>query len=88
MSDLRQAREQEIERNRIAFTQELANLPAERQGKFALIRHQQIIDYYDTPLDAMRAAKQYADQMYSIQQVINTAVNLGFFSYAAPLATA
>lgn len=86
--DHRQARQQEIERNRVFFTGQLPNIPAERRGKFALIRHQNIVGYYDTPLDAVTAARQYDDQIYSIQQVTDSAVNLGFFSYAVPLATA
>jgi hypothetical protein len=83
-----QTRQQEIERNLAFFLGQLPNIPAVQAGKYALIRHQNIIGYFDTPLDAIVAARQYDDRIYSIQQVTNSAVNLGFFSHAVPLATA
>jgi hypothetical protein len=86
--DLKDPRKQEIEQNLAFFLKELPTLLATHRGKFALLRHQQIINYFDTPQDAVTAAKQYDDQLYSIQQVTDTAVNLGYFSYAVRLAAA
>jgi hypothetical protein len=66
----------------------LPAIPAAKRGKFALIRHQSIVNYFDTPLDAVTAARQFGDQMYSVQQVTDSPVNLGFYSHAVPLASA
>lgn len=86
--DHRQARQHEIERNLAFFLQQLPTIPVEKRGKFALIRHQSIVNYFDTPLDAVTAARQFDDQMYSVQQVTDSPVNLGFYSHAVPLASA
>jgi hypothetical protein len=80
-------KQEEVDRNLAFFLDELPKIPATYIGKFALLRHQKIIDYYDTAPDAIHSAnKIYPDGIFSIQQVINTAVNLGFYSYAVPLA--
>jgi hypothetical protein len=89
MSDAdRRARQDEIERNRAFFVEELPKIPAAQRGKFALIRRQEIIGYYDTPMDAVTAARQFDDQMYSVQEVTDFTVNLGYYSNALPLASA
>jgi hypothetical protein len=84
--DQRKARQREIERNRDFFLNELPKLLPERRGKYALLRNEKIIGFFDTPNDAVTAARQFDDQMYSIQQVTDLPVNLGFFSYAVSLA--
>lgn len=38
----------EIERNLEHFLKEKPNIPAVYNGKYALIRHQKIVGYYDT----------------------------------------
>lgn len=81
-------RQDEIDRNLAFFIQQLPSIPPELAGKFAIIRHQEIIGYYDTAADAISSAtKLYQDGIYSIQQVTGSAVNLGFYSHAVPLAS-
>jgi hypothetical protein len=83
------SKQEEIDKNLAFFLRELPRIPAVYMGKFALIRHEEIISYYDTVADAINSAdKIYPDGIFSIQQVTNDAVNLGFYSYAVPLATA
>jgi len=81
--------QEEIEKNLAFFLTELPNIPSASKGKIALLRHQQIVGYYDTVPDAINAGAQlYSDGLFSIQQVTDAAINLGFFSYAMPLAAA
>ncbi len=85
MSDARQA---EIENNLKFFLGELPKLMAQK-GKFALIRHQKLINFFDTPMDALKAATAlYPDKLFSIQQVTDAPTDLGYYSHAVPLGSA
>jgi hypothetical protein len=75
----------EVRRNYEAFMQKLPELLPIYRGKFALMRDAEVVEFFDTPGDAYRAGqKLYQDQRFSIQQVIDSAVDLGFFSHALP----
>ena len=85
----RKAKQAEIERNLEAFLAFLPTIPAAQKGKFAVLRNREIVGFYDTVSDAVTAAaKIYPDNIYSVQQVTDTAVNLGYYSYAMPLVAA
>jgi hypothetical protein len=72
-----------IEENFEAFRTLLPQLPKEVNGKFALMRDQKIVDFFDSAGDAKRAGKlAYTEGNFSIQQVIRTPIDLGFYSYA------
>jgi hypothetical protein len=87
MSDPKLPIQIEIDNNLAFFLRELPNIPVYQKGKVALLRHQAITGYYDTVPDAISAGSQlYPDGIFSIQQVTNEPVNLGFYSYAVPLA--
>jgi len=82
-------RQEEIDLNLEFFLKELPGLPAALRGKYALLRHQAIVEYYDTILDALKAANSsYPDRMFSIQEVTSDAVDLGIFSHAVHLGAA
>ena len=83
MADTRQ---DQIDRNYQAFQQQLPSLPAMRRGKFALMRDGEIIEFFDTARDAyVTGQRLFAnDQLFSVQEVIETPVDLGFFSHALP----
>src|SRR5258708_315217 len=75
MMDNRRA---EIDRNLEFFLKELPSLLPAHRGKFAIMRHQTIVDFYDTPGDAIKAAKAlYPDEIYSVQQVTDSARSTG-----------
>jgi hypothetical protein len=59
-----------------------SHLPRE-EGRWALMRHGDLIGFYDTA-DAAEAAGMvaYPDDLFSIQQATSETVDLGFFSYA------
>ena len=54
------------------------------RGKFALMRDGQIIEFFDTARDAYVAGQKLykQDQLFSVQEVIETPADLGFFSHA------
>ncbi len=80
MSDL--ACEQ-VEKNYEAFLGKLPSLLKEQPEKFALMRDGEIVEFFDTARDADAAGRKiFSDNIFSIQQVIDMPVDLGFFSYA------
>jgi hypothetical protein len=82
----RNARQIEVDRNLEAFRVQLSSLLRTHAGKYALMRHQEIVGFFDTLADALVAGqKLYSDQLFSIQEVTETSVDLGFFSHAVHL---
>jgi hypothetical protein len=81
MADL--LREQ-IERNSRAFKEQLPSLIATQRGKFALVRDGQVIEFFDTARDAYVTGQRLfeQDKLFSVQEVTETPVDLGFFSHA------
>jgi hypothetical protein len=87
--DMADDRQTEIDRNLEFFLKELPNLLPVHGGKYALLRHQQIIAYFDTIADALSAGNsQFEDKLFSVQQVTDAATNLGFYSHAMHLGAA
>lgn len=81
-------REEEISRNFEAFQAQIDQLIDEHAGKYALLRDTQIVEYFDTPRDAMvYAVKTYDDGLFSIQHVDKGVVDLGWFSHAPAYAS-
>ncbi|MFI4976371.1 MAG: hypothetical protein ACHP84_17695 [Caulobacterales bacterium] len=73
----------EVEKNYSAFQRQLPELMVTHAGKFAVLRHAKIVDFFDTLSDAARyAARVYPDGMFSVQEVTGHVVNLGFYSHA------
>ncbi len=80
------SKQDEVDRNYEAFLNLLpAILPAHRD-RFALMKDQKIVAYFSTSEDARVAAQCFiSDGLYSIQQVTDMAVNLGYFTNAVPV---
>jgi len=78
--------QEQVKANYLAFEKKVPELLASYRGKFALMRNGEIIDFFDTARDAYIAGqKLYSqDNLFSVQEVIETPVDLGFFSYAMP----
>lgn len=76
----------QIERNYKAFHAQLPTLLNTQRGKFALMRDGEIVEFFDTPRDAYVAGRKIFsnDNLFSVQEVINTPADLGFFSHAVP----
>ena len=82
-------RQTAVDENLEAFLQELPNIPAAHAGKIALLRDRKIVGYYDTVADTVGVAnKLYSDGLFSIQQVTNIPVDLGYYSHAGDVGAA
>ena len=75
----------EVKRNYEAFVRMLPTIIGTHPGQFALMRDEKIVEYFDTAGDANRAGlKLFPDERFSIQEVTDTPIDLGFFSHAVP----
>ena len=75
----------EIDRNFDFFQSEMAesHIDSQYYGKFALLKGQKIVDYFDTRQEAYcTAMSEYEDHIFSIQEVSNQKIDLGFYSRA------
>lgn len=75
---------QEVERNYKVFEEKLPSLLASHRGKFALMRDGEIVEFFDTARDAyVTGLKLFEkDRLFSVQEVAETPIDLGFFSHA------
>ena len=72
-----------VDKNYQAFRKLLPRLLETHRGQFALLRDEQIIDFFGTAQEAAAYAQSsFDDEMYSVQEVTDTAVDLGWFSHA------
>ncbi len=76
--------QEQIEINYKAFQEKLPDLIKSHPGKLALMHDGEVVAFFDTMADAYTAGKKIykEDESFSIQEVINVPINLGFFSYA------
>ena len=78
--------EQELINNYKAFQKLLPELEPTDAGKYALMRKGKLSQIFDSPGDAMKFAEEkYTDGLYSIQQITDRVVELGYFSHAVHL---
>jgi hypothetical protein len=77
--------QEEIDRNYEIFIKDLPNLLRDHRGQYALMKDGKIINYFSTAADARMAAEAIIkDGLFSIQQVTDAAIDLGYFNYAFP----
>jgi hypothetical protein len=80
--------QEEVDRNYEAFIKELPNIIRDHRGQYALMKDEKIINYFSTAADARMAAEAFIkDGLFSIQQVTDAPVDLGYFNYAFPVDT-
>ena len=73
----------EIDANYDYFRGNLATFLTHHQNRYAVLRHQRIVEFYDEVAEADRAARTaFPDGLFSIQPVIEAPIDLGFFSHA------
>lgn len=76
-------RQEAINKNFEAFKQILPTIIETHRGKFALLKDQEIIEFFDTAKDAFLAGKKlYNDDVFSVQEVTDTFADLGYYSHA------
>jgi hypothetical protein len=82
-SNVERTQQEEVDRNYQRFKEILPTILKEQTGKFALMRHGEIVEFYATAADAMRTGRKfYADGLFSIQKVTREPEDLGYFSHA------
>lgn len=82
----KEQRLEEVTKNFQAFQKLLPSIERRFAGKFAVLRKEEIIDYFDSMSDAVKYAEaKYEDSLYSIQKVSSRVVDLGYFSHAGAI---
>ena len=85
MASETKSNESEVKRNYEAFRQKLPELLPSHRGKFALMHAGVIVDFFDTAGDAYKfGVEKFGAGDFSIQQVSDAPVDLGFFGHAVP----
>jgi hypothetical protein len=80
----RDAQRREVDANYDYFVRALGGLLPDHLGQFALLKSRAIIEFFDSPGEAYRyALRHYGAQGYSIQEVTEEPIDLGFFSHVA-----
>ena len=80
----RNRQELEVDRNYDAFVRILGSILSKHRDQLALMRDQKIVGFYDTPHEALEAADQlFPDRIFSIQEVTDEPIDLGFWSHVA-----
>ena len=78
-----QALMDELQNNFAVFEKALPSLLKEHRKQYALMRHGEIVEFFDTAADAVRAGRRlYPDDLFSIQGVTDRPIDLGYHSHA------
>lgn len=81
-----EALKEEILANRKLFDRMLPQLLREYRGRFALLRHEKIVDIFATILLAKEQGdERFSDGLFSIQEITDETVDLGIHSHAVHL---
>ena len=74
----------EVDRNYDQFMRMLATLLPEHRDQLALMRDGEVVGFFETPRGALEAAAQkFPDGIFSIQEVTDEPIDLGFYSHVA-----
>ncbi len=73
--------QREVDGNYEAFVEMLPQLVGSHRGRWALLHHGELTAVFDTARDAhLAGTKLYTDACFSVQEVIERPVDLGWFS--------
>ena len=73
----------EVDANFEAFKKLLPGIIENERNRWALMKNKKCIAFYDTARDAQSAGNgQFADGIFSVQEVTDSVIDLGWFSYA------
>lgn len=74
----------EVDRNYDAFVRTLSTILPQHRGQYALMRHGKIVEFFDRPAAAnVAGCERYQDGQFSIQEVTDEPIDLGFWSNVA-----
>ncbi len=76
--------QEQVDRNYNVFVKQLPELMQSHGGKFALMRDGEIVAFFDTARDAYVAGQELykQDSYFSVQEVVQGPIELGFYSHA------
>lgn len=75
--------EAEIDRNFDYFLRHVASFVSGNRGKYALLHNCAVVAFHDSLIDAEREGEEsFPDGIFSIQEVTDQPVDLGFFTHA------
>lgn len=78
---MRDEQQKEVERNYAAFKALLPELLKSDARRFALMRGGKVVTCFDTSRDAIEAGRQlFQDRPFSIQEITDRSIDLGYFS--------
>jgi hypothetical protein len=78
--------QEEVDENYSEFIKALPNILPAHHNKFALMKDGKIIAYFSSAEDSTTAAHlSIQDGLFSIQQVTDAVIDLGFYNYAVPI---
>lgn len=73
---------QEVDRNYDFFVRHLREYLVEHHGQYALLKNARLIDFFMKPGEAYREGlSRFPDAIFSIQEVTDEPIDLGFFSH-------
>ena len=79
-----QLQKKQVDENYDAFVRMLGNIIDDHRDQLALMRDGEVVGYFDRPGDANRAGvEMFPDQIFSIQEVTDEPIDLGFWSHVA-----
>jgi hypothetical protein len=82
MDDARQ--KLEVDRNYDVFMRMLSSILDDHRDEYALMRDGKIVEFFAKPGDAYRTGvARFPDQIFSIQEVTDEPIDLGFWSHVA-----
>jgi hypothetical protein len=74
----------QVDQNYDAFVRMLGTILGEHRDQLALMRDGKVVDFYRTPREALEAAvDKFPDGIFSIQEVTDEPIDLGFWSHVA-----
>ena len=78
--------QEEVDGNYEEFRKLLPSIIPDHRGQFALMKDRKILNFFSTAADARTAAESFiSDGIFSIQQVTDLSIDLGYYNYAVPI---
>lgn len=73
----------EVDRNYDWFQRNLKTFLTDHDREYAVLRDQAVLGFFESPGEALRTAlTRFPDRIFSIQQVVDEPLDLGFLSLA------
>lgn len=74
---------EQVEKNFQAMLERLDEYMVFHENKYALMRNEEVIEFYDSWEDAYKTGRKfYEDGLFSVQEITKTPIDLGYFSHA------